>query len=71
MTLVIIAIAAIAAYLLVGVVLCVEGKLATKIAYDVAITTTFKKLPARKVWVYRFLMRLGVMVAWPVFWFGS
>lgn len=63
MTLVIIAIAA---YLLVGAALCMRGKLAVKIAYDVAMAATFKKLPAGKVWLYRLMLRLGVVVGWPV-----
>lgn len=62
---------AFAAYLLVGVALCVRGKLATKIAYDVAMRTTFKKLPAGRVWLYRLMLRAGVVAGWPVFLFSS
>lgn len=58
---------AIVAYLLVGMMLCVKGKLATKIAYEVAITATFDKPPKNKLWFYRFGLRLGVVFGWPVF----
>lgn len=61
----------IAAYLLVGLALCVKGKLATKVAYDVAIAGTFKKLPASRVWLYRLMLRAGVVLGWPVFWFSA
>lgn len=58
-------------YLLVGVALCVKGRLATDIAYDTAILATYSGAPAWKVSAYRWGLRAGVVVAWPVFWLGS
>ena len=54
-------------YLLAGVALCVRGKLAVKIAYETAIVATYSGAPAWKVSVYRWALRAGVMLAWPVF----
>ena len=58
-------------YLLVGVALCVRGRLAVKIACEAAIVATFGDVSAWKVGIYRWGLRTGVVVAWPVFWFGS
>lgn len=58
-------------YLLVGVALCVKGRLATDIAYETAILATYSGAPAWKVSAYRWALRAGVVVAWPVFWFSS
>lgn len=68
MTLLIIAVAV---YLLMGVALCIKGKLATKVAYTVAMTATFNKLPAGRVWLYLLMLRVGVVLGWPVLWIGS
>src|SRR5690606_26478314 len=54
-------------YLLVGVALCVRGKLAAKIAYETAIVAAYGGAPAWKVNVYRWALRAGVVVAWPLF----
>lgn len=54
-------------YLLVGVALCVRGRLAVKIALEAAIVATYGGVPAWKVSAYRWALRAGVVLAWPVF----
>lgn len=56
-----------ALYAAIGLVLSFKGKLATRIMYDVALTTTHNGLSGWKVAAYRCTLRLGVIVAWPVF----
>lgn len=58
-------------YLLVGAVLCVRGRLAVKIAYEAAIVATYSGARAWKVRAYRWALRAGVVVAWPVLKPGS
>ncbi len=53
-------------YLLVGVALCVRGRLAVKIAYETAIVATYGGIPAWKVRAYRWALRAGVVLGWPV-----
>lgn len=53
-------------YLLVGSVLCVRGPLAWKIASETAILATYGGVPAWKVSIYRWALRTGVVVLWPV-----
>ncbi len=55
-------------YLLVGVALCVRGRLAVKIALEAAIVATYSGARAWKVRAYRWALRTGVVVGWPVFW---
>lgn len=62
-----VAIGLLAVYLVVGVALCVRGRLATDIAYETAILTTYSGAPAWKVLTYRWGLRAGVLVAWPLF----
>lgn len=60
-----------ALYLLIGVALCVKGRLAVNIKWEVAITATYGGVPKWKVKAYHWGLRVGVVLAWPVFWFSS
>lgn len=60
-----------ALYVAIGLVLCFKGKLATRIMYDVALTTTHNGLSGWKLAAYRWTLRLGVVIGWPVFLISS